>query len=108
MSAPLVEFARHSVAAHRLTTDQDAYSSWIDVDSASAHRSKNPSPVRIGASPCGFYQQGVGDGARHLQGLCPRPGLFDPEANDMLHSFAVGHNLFRERTANLEQGGFKL
>jgi len=108
MGALLVEFARDSIAAHHLTTDQNAYSSRIDIDSASTHGCKNPAPVRIGASPCGFYQQGVGDGTRHLQSLGPRPGLLDPEADDMLHPFSISHNLIRKRTANLEQGGFEL
>ena len=108
MGAALVELAGHGAAADGLVADGHADLFRINSYATSSDSGEDAAPVGIGAGPCGFYQEGMCNGAGDLQGLVAVLRLLDLKTDDVLHALAVGHDLFRQRAADFEQGRFEI
>src|SRR5713101_9931745 len=99
----LIEAYRLSFAANLLFSEENIHPRRVELDPTVANGCKDASPVWICSRPRRLHQQRMRNCPRNAIGLFPAARLLHEQTHNMPYAFAIGHDLRRQRTADLGQ-----
>src|SRR5579859_2087060 len=90
-----------AVDTNLLIAEPDGDALRLDLSAGISCGGHQPSPVGVGAGPCGLDQWRMCDGLRHLESIGITARALDQQFDDVCHALAVLDNLLRERRADI-------